>query len=66
MDWRRPQGHFCDCYFCLVDPKGFNRHKKNTWNYPDLEFARQPVLHCEEVPVPELSELPGNMSFMKR
>ena len=53
MVWREPKNHFDDCYFCLVDLKGFNRHKKNSWNYPDLESARLPVPHCEEVPVPE-------------
>ena len=58
MVWREPKNHFDDCYFCLVDLKGFNRFKKNSWNYPDLESARLPVPHCEEVPVPEFSDLP--------
>ena len=58
MVWREPKNHFDDCYFCLVNLKGFNRHKKNSWNYPDLESARLPVPHCEEVPVPEFSDLP--------
>ena len=57
MVYREPNNHFNECYFCLVDLKGFNRHKKNTWNYPDLESARQPLPHCEEVSVPEFSDL---------
>ena len=39
-------------------PKEFNCQKKKIWNYPDLESARRPVPHCEEVPVPEFSNLP--------
>ena len=34
---------FDDCYFCMVDLKCFNRHKKKSWIYPDLESARRPV-----------------------
>ncbi|XP_076799763.1 uncharacterized protein LOC143444861 [Clavelina lepadiformis] len=40
------------------DLKGFNRRKKNTWNYPNLESARRPVPQLEEVPVPKFSDLP--------
>ena len=58
MVWREPKNHFDDCNFCLVDLKGFNRHKKKTWNYPVLESARRPVPHYVEVPVPEFSDLP--------
>ena len=41
-----------------MDLKGFNRHKKKTWNYPYLQSACRPVPHCEEVPAPEFSDLP--------
>ena len=41
-----------------MDLKGFNHYKKSTWSYFDLESDRRPVPHCEEVPVPEFSELP--------
>ena len=58
MVWREPNNHFNECYFCLVDLKGFIRYKKKTWNYPDLGSARRPVPHCEEVPVPEFIDLP--------
>ena len=30
MVWREPKNLFDDSYFCLVDLKGFNRHKKNS------------------------------------
>ena len=55
---RTKKKHFDDCYFCLVDLKGFNHHKKSSWNYPDLESARRPVSRCEEIPVPKFSALP--------
>ena len=55
--WREPKNHFEDCYFCLVDLKGFNRHKKGTWNNRGLESAQRPAPHCDEVPIPEQSNL---------
>ena len=58
MVWREPNNHFNKCYFCLVDLKGFNRHKKKTRNYRDLESACRPVPRCEEVTVLEFSDLP--------
>ena len=59
MIWREPRNHFDDRYFCLIVLKGFIRHKKNTWNYPDLKSARRPVPHCEEISVPKFSDLPN-------
>ena len=56
------KNHFDDCYFCMVDFKGFNRHKKKSWIYPDLESARRPVPHCEDIPVPQFSHLPEKPS----
>lgn len=50
MIWMEPKNHFDDCYFCVVDVKGFNRNK--TWKYPDLQSAKCPVLHNEELPRP--------------
>ncbi|KAI6650637.1 hypothetical protein LOD99_7687 [Oopsacas minuta] len=38
--------------------KGFNRHKKRMWSYPDLDSARRPVLHCEEVPLSKFNPVP--------
>ena len=58
MVWRRPQNHHDDCYFCLVNIKGFNRYKKRKWEYLDLKSARRPVLHCESIPVPVFTSLP--------
>ena len=58
MIWREPKNHFDDCYFCMVDLKKFNRHKKKSWKYPNLESARRPVPHCETVFVPQSSHLP--------
>ena len=44
--------------FVWLDLKEFNRHKKKTKNYPNLESARQPVPYYEEVPLPEFNDLP--------
>lgn len=40
MVWREPKNHHNDCYFCMVNVKGFNRYKKHKWEYPDLESPR--------------------------
>lgn len=58
MVWREPKNHHDDCYFCLVNVKGFNKYKKGKWDYPDLESARRPVPHSEEIPVPVYTTLP--------
>ena len=59
---REQKNHFDDCYLCMVDLKGFNRHKKKLWIYPNLESARRPVPHCEDIPVPQFSHLPEKPS----
>ena len=62
MVWRSPKNHHDDCYFCMVNMSEWNCHKKNSWYYPDLESARRPVPHCEEVPIPVFSSLPKLVS----
>lgn len=49
MQWREPRNHINDCYFCCVSLRGINKKKMI---YPDLESARRPLPHSEEVPVP--------------
>ena len=60
MVWREPKNHHDDCYFCAVNVKGFNRYKKSKWEYPDLESARRPISHSNDVPIPvyTVSDLP--------
>ena len=41
----------------MVNLKGFNRHKKKSWRYPNLESARRPVSRCETIHVPQSSHL---------
>ena len=58
MVWRELKNNFDGSYFCLVDLKQFNHHIKSTRNYPNLKYVQQPVLHYEEAPVSEYSNLP--------
>nr|XP_047125236.1 uncharacterized protein LOC124807409 [Hydra vulgaris] len=51
MVWREQKNHDSDCYFCLVNVKGINRFKKRKFEYPDLESARRPVPHSDDVPI---------------
>lgn len=37
---------------------GINRKNRSSLKYPDLQSARRPVAHCDEVPVPGSGELP--------
>ena len=62
MVWRSPKNHHDDCYFRMVSMSRWNRHKKNSWYYPDLESARRPVPHFEEVPIPVFSSFPKLVS----
>ena len=41
---------------------GWNSHTKNSWYYLDLESARRPVPHCEEIPIPVFSSWPKLVS----
>lgn len=59
MVWREPKNHHDDCYFCVVNVKGFNRYKKHKWEYPDLESARRPIPHSKDIPIPVLTSQPG-------
>ena len=58
MVWREPTNHVTDCYFCAIDVTGINRKNRSSLKYPDLESARRPVAHCDEIPVPVFGELP--------
>ena len=59
MLWSEPQNHPNDCYFCIAKMKGFNGHKKKMWHYPNLESARRPIPHSENVPIPLFTSLPN-------
>ena len=58
MVWRELTNHLTDCYFCTVDVTGINRKNWSSLKYPDLQSARRPVAHCDEVQVPIFGELP--------
>lgn len=57
MVWREQRNHLDDCYFCQVCVKGYNRHKKRLIEYPNIESARRPEKHSEDVPVPVFTAL---------
>ena len=54
MVWREPKDHSSDCYFCSVKVFGFSAKNKNSRpiSYPDLQSARRPVKHSNDLPVP--------------
>lgn len=58
MVWREPKNHHDDCYFCSVNIKGINRNNRHKWAYPNMESARRPLPHSEEIPIPTFSNLP--------
>ena len=58
MIWREPTNHVTDCYFCAIDLTGINRKNRSSLAYPDLDSARRPVVHCEEIPIPVFKEFP--------
>ena len=47
-----------DCYFCLVNVKGFNKKNKQHLQYPNIHSAMRPIPHSDEVPVPIFTKLP--------
>ena len=58
MVWREQKDHETDCYFCALDLTGINKKNRNGLKYPDLDSARRPVAHCNDIPVPVFEELP--------
>ena len=62
MVWRDPKNHHADCYFCMVNTKGFNFKRKHAASYPDIPSGRIPVEHCAKVPIPAFSGLPSLQS----
>ena len=58
MVWREPTNHLDNCYFCLVNVKGFNKKTKHLLKYPDILSTIRPVAHCHEIPVPVFDRLP--------
>ena len=57
MVWKEPRNHHDDCYFCVTNIKGINRNNRSKWTYPDLDSARRPIPHSNEIPIPTFSQL---------
>ena len=58
MVWREPKKHVDDCYFYLVNVKGFNKKNKQHLQYPNIHSAVRPIPHSDKVPVPIFTKLP--------
>ena len=58
MVWKEPKNHVDDCYFCLVNVKGFNKKNKQHLQYPNIHSAMRPIPHSDKVPVPIFTKLP--------
>ena len=51
--WQEATDHTNNCYLCMVVVTGHRRGKKtDVFDYPDLPSSLRPVMHCEELPVP--------------
>ena len=57
MIWREPTNHLDNFFFKFVDvPVSIKKTKQHLQYH--IPSARQPVAHCEEIPVPLFTELP--------
>ena len=57
MVWREPKTHADDCYFCLVTVKEYNMKTKHLLRFPNIHSAMRPILHSDEVYVPNFTKL---------
>ena len=53
--WREPENHGTACYFCVNNL--IIRKNRSSLTYPDIQSARRPVAHCDEIPVHVFGEL---------
>lgn len=51
--WREPKNHVDDRYFCCISATGFSAKKKYKIVYPNLNSAKRPIPHDDDLPVPE-------------
>uniref|UniRef100_A0A0K2UAY3 Putative LOC100197081 [Hydra vulgaris] n=1 Tax=Lepeophtheirus salmonis TaxID=72036 RepID=A0A0K2UAY3_LEPSM len=57
MILREPTNPLDDCYFCLVNDKGFNKKNKRYMTYPSIYSEIRPVPHSDEIAVPVFTKL---------
>ena len=58
MVWREPSNHNTDCYFCLLETKGFSKKNRHKIKYQSLPSAILPVPHSDLQLVSVFRELP--------
>ena len=57
--WRELIDHIADCYFCMVNVKGFNKKNKHSIPISKLQFSfERPVPHVVDAPKPVFNYLP--------
>lgn len=52
VEWFEPINHETDCFFCLVNLIGINRHKRSQIKYPVVASMKQPIPRSVDQPIP--------------
>jgi len=58
MIWSEQSDHVADCYFCMVNVKGFNKENKRIFPYPNFNSAIRPIPHFVDEPKAVFNYLP--------
>ena len=56
-DLEEQKNHVVDCYFCLVNVKGYSRKNKHLIQYTNLDSGLRPIPHIDQIPVPTFTHL---------
>lgn len=51
--WKKPKRNHEDCFYCSINVFGFSAKNKNKIAYPVNSSAEMPVLHSDNLPIPE-------------
>ena len=56
-EWREPQNHISDCYFCIAETKGFNAKNKADI-VPKFKISQKTSAALSNIPAPDFKNLP--------